>query len=70
MGRYRLGKPQVRRLINDSFIMDGHGRKYTANKELKETLKEIDDSNTYNEVDILMYDGGIEVRKKNVTDTE
>ena len=60
----------MRRLVNDGFVVDGHGRKYTASKELKATLKEIDDSNAYSEVDILMYDGGIEVRKKNDADTE
>lgn len=61
MTRYRLGKPQVRRLINGQDVQDGRGRRYAASDEVKKALKEIDDSGAYDRIDIFMRDGGIEL---------
>ncbi len=64
MSRYRLGKPQVRRLINGDWVMDGHGRKYFANEEVRAGLKNFDDNNRYGGFDIFLENGKIDIYEK------
>ena len=52
--KYRLGKLQVRRLINGGYVADGRGKRYTASKELREALKDIDDKDLYGNIDIFL----------------
>jgi len=52
MGRYKLGKPQIKRLLEDKPVMDGHGRKLYANDEVKRELKMIHDNNLYDKFDV------------------
>ena len=62
--KYRLGKLQVRRLINGGYVADGRGKRYTASKELREALKDIDDKDLYGNIDIFLEDGLIDVARK------
>lgn len=64
MSRYKLGKLQIKRLLEDKPVMDGFGRKYFASEELKETLKELDKHNLYDRYDVIMYDGGVDILEK------
>jgi len=54
MGRYKLGKPQIKRLLEDKPVMDGHGRKLYANDEVKRELKMIHDNNLYDKFDVIV----------------
>lgn len=73
MGRYKLGKTQVKRLLDGGYVMDGHGRKYKAEKNLKEVLQTIDELDAYDkydliiengEFDLVRKEGGISIREK------
>lgn len=42
MSRYKLGKLQIQRLIEGKYVVDGHGKKLTVDKQTREVLKELD----------------------------
>lgn len=56
--KYKLTKPQVRRLISGGYVTDGHGRRYGAGKEMKARLKAVDENNLYGLTDIYLNDTG------------
>lgn len=67
--RYRLAKPQVRRLINGQPVTDGRGRKYLASKDTADRLKEIDGMDIYVELDIYLdTEKGIEIFAKGMAE--
>lgn len=66
MSRYRLGKMQIKRLLEGKPVMDGHGRKFLATENVKEILKRIDDSNLYSKVDVMVENGGLDIVFKEV----
>lgn len=47
MSRYKLGKLQIQRLIEGKWVIDGHGKKLTVDKQTREVLKELLDSDEY-----------------------
>lgn len=64
MDRYKLGKPQIKRLLEDKPVMDGHGRKFYANEEVKKYLRAIDNKNLYDKFDVIIEDGSLDIVKK------
>lgn len=59
MSRYKLGKAQIKRLLEDKPIMDGRGRKFIADKETKDMLREYDKNNWYDKFDIIFENGSL-----------
>ena len=45
-------------------MIDGHGRKFFAGKEINELLRMIDENNLYNRFDVTIEDGQIDFVKK------
>lgn len=64
MARYRLGKAQIKRLLDGKPVVDGHGRKYLADKKVKEILREMDNYNLCDKLEVFMEDGGIDIVRK------
>ena len=64
MAKYILTKFQIKRLINGQYVIDGHGRKFFAGKEINELLRMIDENNLYNRFDVTIEDGKIDFVKK------
>jgi hypothetical protein len=64
MSRYKLGKPQIKRLLEGKSVMDGHGRHFYANDEVKKYLHKIHDNNLYDKFDVILEDGAMDIRKK------
>lgn len=65
MSKYRLGKLQIKRLIEGKSVVNGHGQKFYASENIVDTLKEIDTQNLYDELDIIC-DGRMIVIKDKV----
>lgn len=60
--RYKLTRPQIRRLIAGECLKDGHGMTYKVSEKIKARLKEIDENNLYVKADIYLDDvTGIEL---------
>ena len=70
MARYILSKNQIKRLIDGKSVIDGHGRKFVAGKELKETLQLIDKHNLYEKFVVLIENGEMDILKKMPQDSE
>ena len=64
MARYRLGKAQIKRLLDNKPVVDGHGRKYLAGGEVKVMLSKIDTHNLYDKFEVFMEDGGLDIVNK------
>ena len=64
MTKYKLGKPQIKRLIEGKSVMDGHGRHFYANDDVKDYLHKIHDNNLYDRFDVILEDGGLDIVKK------
>lgn len=64
MGRYKLSKSQVKRLLDGGYVMDGHGRKYQAGENLKEVLQTIDNLDAYDKYDLIIENGEFDLVRK------
>lgn len=64
MSRYKLGKLQVKRLIEGKCVVDGHGRKFAADEETKKYLEIIDSRNLYDKYDIIIDGRAIDIVEK------
>ena len=64
MARYKIGKLQVKRLIENKAVVDGQGRKFLANKEVKDYLTKFDELNLYDKYDIYIDNGGVDIVHK------
>lgn len=64
MSRYKLGKAQINRLLEDKPVMDGHGRKFYASDKTKECLQMIYNHNLYDKFDVIVEDGVLDIVKK------
>ena len=62
MSRYKLGRLQIQRLIEGKWVVDGHGKKLTVDKQTREFLKlEVLDSNKY---DVIIENREIKIIDK------
>lgn len=65
MGRYIIGKPQIKRLLEGKPVTDGAGRKFIAKGKVMEALQMIVDYNLFKKYEvILLEDGFIDIQKK------
>lgn len=64
MAKYILTKLQIKRLLDGKYVMDGHGRKLIAGKNLKELLGTIDDHDLYDKFEVFIENGQLDMRKK------
>lgn len=64
MARYRVGKAQVKRLLEGKFVTDGEGRNYVTTGELKEFLQMIDDRDLYDRLDLFLENGVMDYEMK------
>ena len=64
MGRYKLGKPQIKRLLDGKSVMDGHGMHFYANDEVKYYLHKIHDNDLYDKFDVIIEGGVVDILKK------
>lgn len=63
MSRYKLGKLQIQRLIDGKYVVDGHGRKFTVDKQTRKMLKELYSSDKY---DFIIENREIKIIEKGV----
>lgn len=61
MAKYVLNKLQVKRLLEDKPVIDCRGRKYLAEKKLKEILQMIDERDLYHKFEIYIENGEIDI---------
>ena len=57
MAKYRIGKSQVKCLLKDKPVVDGCGRRYYAEENLKDVLHLIDIGDAYDMFDIFVENG-------------
>ena len=64
MGKYKISKAQVKRLIEGNPVVDGHGRKFYANGDVKNLLVAIDTRNLYHKYDLIVENGTLDIVTK------
>ena len=64
MARYKLSKAQIKRLLEDKPVVDGHGIKYLASPEVKARLQRFDEDNLYDKLNVIMDNGALSIEDK------
>lgn len=59
MSKAIISKSQVKRLLAGGFVVDGHGRKYKADRDTMDLLQRFDENNLYDKLRIVFEDGCI-----------
>ena len=61
--RYKLTKLQIKRLIDGKPVINGRQKLY-ADSKVKDALKAFDERNMYDKYDVILENGGIDIREK------
>ena len=63
--KYRLTKLQIKRLIEGKPVINGRQKLY-ADDKVKDALKTFDERNLYDKYDVILEDGGLDIKEKQV----
>lgn len=64
MAKYILNKPQIKRLLDGNYVVDGCGRKFCASENIKEVLRVLDERNLYDKFNVVIENGIFDIEKK------
>lgn len=64
MSKATISKSQVKKLLAGGHVVDGHGRKFKADRETMDFLQRFEENDLYDKMDIVFEDGCIRLEEK------